>query len=93
MSCRVFQSPLFERQKKRLIKREIEALNAGIKGIVENPEMSESKRGDIAGVYIYKFKVGSKLFLLAYEFDDLEIDLLAIGHHENFYRDLKRYLK
>jgi len=31
--------------------------------------------------------------LLAYEYDDLEIDLLTIGPHENFYRDLKRYLK
>jgi len=93
MSRQVFQSPLFERQKKRLAKREIESLDAGIKGIMENPEMGESKRGDIAGVYIYKFKVGPKLFLLAYEFDDSEIDLLTIGPHENFYRDLKRYLK
>ena len=93
MSRQVFQSPLFERQKKRLTKREVEFLDAGIKDIMENPEVGEPKRSDIAGVYIYKFKVGSKLFLLAYEFDDLEIDLLTIGPHENFYRDLKRCLK
>ena len=93
MSRQVFQSPLFERQKKCLTKREVEFLDAGIKDIIENPEVGEPKRSDIASVYIHKFKVGSKLFLLAYEFDDLEIDLLTIGPHENFYRDLKRYLK
>ena len=93
MTREVFQSPLFERQRKRLIKKEVESLDAEIKSIVENSEMGEPKRSDIAGVYVYKFKVGPKLFLLAYEFDDLEIDLLAIGSHENFYRDLKRYLK
>jgi len=32
------------------------------------------------------------LFLLAYEFDENEVLLLALGAHENFYRDLKRYL-
>ncbi len=93
MSRQVFQSPLFEKQKKRLIKKEVEVLDTGIKEIMENPEVGEPKRSDIAGVYVYKFKVGPKLFLLAYEFDDSEIDLLAIGPHENFYRDLKRYLK
>ena len=93
MNRKVFQSPLFERRKKRLTKREVGVLDAGIKGIMKNPEVGEPKRGDIAGVYIYKFKVGPKLFLLAYEFDDSEIDLFTIGPHENFYRDLKRYLK
>ncbi|MEA3487540.1 MAG: type II toxin-antitoxin system RelE/ParE family toxin [Thermodesulfobacteriota bacterium] len=93
MTRKVFQSPLFERQKKRLSKREIEVLDAGINGIMENPEAGELKRSDIAGVYVYKFKVGSELFLLAYEFGDSEIDLLAIGSHENFYRHLKHYLK
>jgi len=29
---------------------------------------------------------------LAYEFDENEVLLLALGEHENFYRDLKRYL-
>lgn len=73
--------------------REIEFLDAGIKGIMEDPGMGEPKRGDIARVYVRKFKIGRELFWVAYEFGDSEIDLLAIGHHDNFYRDLKRYLK
>jgi len=93
MSRQVFQSPLFERQKKRLTEREVELLDAEIKSIMQNPETGELKRGDIAGVYVRKFKAGRKMFLLAYEFDDSEIDLLTIGPHENFYRDLKRYFK
>ena len=32
------------------------------------------------------------MFLLAYEFNEDEALLLALGAHENFYRDLKRYL-
>lgn len=54
-------------------------IDAEIKRIMENPEMGEPKRGDIAGVYVRKFEVGRKLFLVAYEFDDSEIDLLAMG--------------
>jgi len=93
MNRHVFQSPLFERQKKRLTKKEIQVLDAAIKEIMKNPGVGEPKRSDIAGVYVYKFKVGSNLFLVAYEFNDVGIDLLTIGPHENFYRDLKRYLK
>ncbi|HEU18286.1 MAG TPA: type II toxin-antitoxin system RelE/ParE family toxin [Deltaproteobacteria bacterium] len=93
MNRHVFQSPLFERQKKRLTKKEIEVLDAAIKEIMDNPDVGEPKRSDIDGVYVYKFKAGSKLLLVAYEFNDAEIDLLTIGPHENFYRDLKRYLK
>lgn len=93
MNRHVFQSPLFERQKKRLTKKEIQGLDAAIKEIIKTPDVGEPKRIDIAGVYVYKFKVGSKLFLLAYEFNDEEVDLLTMGPHENFYRDLKRYLR
>ena len=37
--------------------------------IVTNPLAGEAKRGDLAGVYIYKFKSQTQLMLLAYEFD------------------------
>jgi len=60
--------------------------------ICEAPEIGETKKGDLTGVSIHKFKIRDRLFLLAYEFDEREIILLALGAHENFYRDLKRYL-
>ena len=50
------------------------------------------KKGDLNGVQVYKFKMVKQLTLLAYEFYEskLELILLALGTHENFYRDIKR---
>ena len=92
MSRQVFQSPLFERNKKRLTKAEINVLDDIARRIGETPEIGEAKKGDLKGIFVHKFKVREKLFLLAYEFDANEVLLLALGTHENFYRDLKRYL-
>ena len=92
MSRQVSQSPFFERKKKRLTREEIVVLDDEIRRICEAPEIGETKKGDLTGVSVHKFKVRDRLFLLAYEFDEKEILLLALGAHENFYRDLKRYL-
>jgi len=92
VSRQVSQSPFFERKKKRLTREEIAVLDDEIRRICEAPEIGESKKGDLTGVSVHKFKVRDRLFLLAYEFDEKEILLLALGAHENFYRDLKRYL-
>lgn len=93
MSRQVSQSPLFERKKKRLTREEIVVLDDEIRRICEAPETGEMKKGDLTGVSIHKFKVRDRLYLLAYGFDENEILLLALGAHENFYRDLKRYLR
>jgi mRNA interferase RelE/StbE len=92
MSRQVSQSSLFERKKKRLTKEEIAVLDDEVRRICEAPEIGVAKRGDLAGVSVYKFKVRDRLFLLAYEFGENEVLLLALGAHENFFRDLKRYL-
>jgi mRNA interferase RelE/StbE len=92
MSRQVSQSPLFERKKKRLTKEEISVLDDEVRRICAAPEIGETKKGDLTGVSVHKFKVRDRLFLLAYEFDEKEMLLLALGAHENFYRDLKRYL-
>lgn len=93
MKRKVFQSPLFGRQKKRLYPKEIRLLDQVVESLSNNPEMGEEKKGDLAGVYVHKFKIKTKLFLLAYEFDEAEILLITLGPHENFYRDLKKYMK
>jgi mRNA-degrading endonuclease RelE of RelBE toxin-antitoxin system len=92
MSRQVSQSPLLERKKKRLTREEIAVLDEEVRRICETPEIGEVKKGDLTGVSVRKFKVRDRWFLLAYEFDEKEILLLALGAHENFYRDLKRYL-
>lgn len=93
MTRQVLQSPLFERQKKHLLKKEIIRLDEEIRTIQDDAAIGEAKRGDLAGVYVHKFKIEKRLFLLAYEYTEREILLLAMGPHENFYRDLKRYLE
>ena len=63
--------------------------------IAINPSLGEEKRGDLKGIRVYKFKVFDQQILLAYQVDKdkKEVIFVAIGGHENFYRDLKQYLK
>ena len=51
-----------------------------------------ARKGDLAGVYVYKLKMVKQLTLLAYEYcsDGTIIMLMAFGSHENFYKQLKR---
>ncbi|MEH6617911.1 MAG: type II toxin-antitoxin system RelE/ParE family toxin, partial [Porticoccus sp.] len=46
----------------------------------------------LAFLRVYKFKMNKQLTLLGYSFDDgtLTLELMALGSHENFYRDIKR---
>jgi mRNA-degrading endonuclease RelE of RelBE toxin-antitoxin system len=66
--------------------------------ISENPELGELKVGDLAGIRVYKFKFNRQEYLIAYSHQTetvelLLIDLYKIGTHENFYAELKKYLK
>jgi len=88
----VFMSPLFKRQKKKLTKEEIRVLDEEIKKIITSPKIGEAKKGDLQGVYVYKFKVHRQELLLAYEYDNYRLYLIMTGYHENFYRDLKSYI-
>ena len=89
-SVQVLQSAIFARAYKRLHKNQKVDVDTAIEVIVKSPEVGELKRGDLAGVYVYKFKSQIQLMLLAYEYDPLTRMLLLLGSHENFYRDLKR---
>ena len=90
---RVTASPLFNRKAKKLKKNEKERLDEEIKGVLEDPEKGEEKKGDLKGILVYKYKFKKEQILLAYEVSDEGIHLLTFGSHENYYRDLKNYLK
>ena len=88
---RVLVTPTFERAVKKLHKRQKAALDEAVRTIVGQPEAGETKVGDLAGVQVYKFRMGNLLCLLAYRIlDENTLKLLMVGPHENFYRDLKR---
>ena len=66
-------------------------LDDAVRTIASQPEAGETKVGDLAGVQVYKFRMGHLLCLLAYRvLDENTLKLLMVGPHENFYRDLKR---
>ena len=58
----------------------------------EKPDVGERKKGDLAQLWVHKFRSQGQLYLLGYTRDDSVrlIYLEALGPHENFYRDLKR---
>ena len=93
MPIQVLQTPLFARQKKKLNKNQIKKLDKAIKVIIKNPKAGNQKKGDLTSIWVYKFKMVNQLYLLAYEWDIESRVLIALGVHENFYRDLKKYIK
>lgn len=88
----ILQTPTFAKQVKKLHKNQKVSLDQTVKKIVVTPFIGEMKKGNLSNVFVYKFKMVNQLTLLAYEFDNgkLSLLLLAIGTHENFYRDLTR---
>ncbi|KTC98515.1 hypothetical protein Lgee_1592 [Legionella geestiana] len=88
----VQQMPAFKKAYKKLPRSHQLLVNNAIKAIIEHPQLGEEKKGDLSGIYVYKFKVNHQEFLLAYEWCEVQRLLLALGVHENFYRDLKRQI-
>ena len=88
-NVRVLQMPVFRRAYKKLRLNQKGAVDKAIAVVVSDPSSGEEKRGDLAGVFVYKFDCINQQFLLAYEFDSVTRLLHAVGVHENFYRDLK----
>lgn len=73
---------------KKLPKNYIVDVEEAIDKIITCPTVGELKKGDLAHVRVYKFKINKQLILLAYTYDESTLVLLNIGSHENFYRDL-----
>lgn len=86
----VQQTNVFLRAYKKLHNNQKEAVDRAVAEIVREPAIGEAKKGDLSGVYVYKFDCVNQLFLLAYEYDPATRVLLLVGTHENFYRNLKR---
>jgi len=69
------------------------AIEDEIEKITNNPAMGELKVGDLQGCQLHKFIFQRQQFLIAYHRTESDIIFYLIGTHENFYRDLKKYLK
>lgn len=84
------QMPTFKRVYKKLNTNDKTVVDNAIRAIIENPKIGEEKKGDLVGVFVHKFKIHHQEMLLAYEWSKADRLLLALGVHENFYRDLKK---
>ena len=82
--------PAFKRVYKKLLASHQALVDDAVREVVADPDIGEAKKGDLAGVYVYKFPLNRQRMLLAYEWDSKSRVLLLLGTHENFYRDLKR---
>jgi mRNA interferase RelE/StbE len=91
MSYEIFQTRRFLRAYKKLHRNQLPEVDAIVANIATNPELGTQKRGDLARLFVVKFKVLGQEFLLGYtKEDELKLVYLeALGPHENFYRDLK----
>ncbi|OQX20612.1 MAG: addiction module toxin RelE [Desulfobulbaceae bacterium A2] len=91
---RVYQSRSFEKKVKKLNDNQKYALDNEIRQLLQNPLIGTEKKGDLRGVFVHKFKLQNQPYLLAYRFIREEsLELIMLGQHENYYRDLKGYLK
>ena len=68
-------------------------LDEQVKLIADDPTIGTEKRGDLRGVFVYKFKMKTIQYLLAYRIVEENLGLIMIGPHQNYYRDLKKHLK
>lgn len=96
--------PTYKRPFAGFIKKATKSLQMAIEDavldIISSPSIGELKTGDLKDVYVYKFRFSRQEYLIAYKFNaskDLMtliwIDFYQVGSHENFYEELKRYLK
>ena len=74
-----------------MYKKQIKIIDKEISKIVKNPEIGQIKRGALKGVQIHKFYIEKQLFLLAYQLEADVLNLIMVGSHENYYRNLTKY--
>jgi mRNA interferase RelE/StbE len=87
----ILVTPSFERAIKKLHPNQKKALDKAVTAIATDPELGDEKLGDLDGIYVYKFKLIDKQWLLAYRLiSSKKMKLLLLGPHENFYRELKK---
>jgi len=90
---KIYQSGSFEKKVKKTSKPEKDALDREVRKIAENSAIGEEKKGDLRGAFVHKFKLKITQYLIAYRKIGDDLELVMIGPQENYYRDLKQYVK
>ena len=76
------------------------AIEDEVEIVCGDPGIGELKVGDLAGMRVHKFRFSRQEYLIAYRapsedgpMEFLIIDFYQVGGHENFYTELKQYLR
>ncbi|MDD2443287.1 MAG: type II toxin-antitoxin system RelE/ParE family toxin [Desulfotomaculaceae bacterium] len=94
----VVYTPIAEKYFKKLKDKQLKkTFKESIANIRLNPKIGEAKTGDLKGIYSLDIYHNRMNYELAYRVSHLEngdmIIVIMAGTRENFYRELKRYMK
>ena len=73
-----------------------EAYKKALQKIAQNPYEGETKTGDLSGIYgwdVYYNKTNYEIAYRIYEENGKLVVVVLAGSRENFYKELKRYMK
>ena len=90
---KTFYKPPFRKFVKKQTRPLQLSIEDEIEKILENPSIGESKKGDSLGFQVHKFSFKKQKLLIAYKVSPNEMLFYMVGSHENFCRNLKKYLQ
>ncbi|HEU4376553.1 MAG TPA: type II toxin-antitoxin system RelE/ParE family toxin [Telluria sp.] len=91
----ILVTPSFARAIKKWHVKDKLVVDKAVKAIAGDLSIGEEKKGDLAGVFVHKFKINKQELLLAYQphpdqFPPVSVLMPSFGSHEHFYTELKR---
>ena len=90
-------NPQAERFFKKLKEEPLkEAFKIALLKLKENPYVGQPKSGDLVGVYRFDVKYKNVNYEIAYTINEVngkKVIVLFAGTYENFYEQLRRYIK
>ena len=91
----IYETLRFKKALNKLSKKQLKIVEDEIDKILTNPEIGNIKKGDLSYLRVHKFKMNRQEVLLGYSWlkDKIEIYLLHISSHENFYQNMKNKRK
>ncbi|MGZ9709315.1 type II toxin-antitoxin system RelE/ParE family toxin [Glaciimonas sp. GNP009] len=94
MPLKISVTPSFNRVVKKIHAKDKTVVDAAVRAIATDPTIGDEKKGDLVGIFVYKFKLNKQEILLAYrlepdKFKPQEVVLMALGSHEYFYTTIK----
>ena len=85
--------PRFKKYVKKLPRHFQQVILDVVEDLLTNPDVGKLKKGDLTGFRVHKFTMVRQSTLIAYKVENDSLVLYQVGPHENFYKNLKKYLR